>query len=73
MFTVYTRALVQAPWYTRKISQAIMLAQQPCITLLMIYHDGSNNVVQVCSFFKPGTVCSNMLEKVYEQPSSSSF
>ena len=30
MFTVYTRALVQAPWYTRKISQAIMLAQQPC-------------------------------------------
>ena len=25
-----------------------------------IYHDGSNNVVQLCSFIKPRTVCSNM-------------
>ena len=28
-------------------------------TTLLIYHDGSNNVVQVCSFIKPWTVCSN--------------
>ena len=26
------------------------------------YHDGSNNVDQVCSFIKPWTVCSNMHE-----------
>ena len=31
-------------------------------TWLLIYHDGSNNVVQVCSFIKPWTVCSNMHE-----------
>ena len=27
-------------------------------TWLLIYHDGSNNVVQVCSFIKTWTVCS---------------
>ena len=29
-------------------------------TWLLIYHDGSSNVVQVCSFIKPWTVCSNI-------------
>ena len=33
-----------------------------CSIKLSIYHDGSNNVVQVCSFIKPWTVCSNMHE-----------
>ena len=32
-------------------------------TWLLIYHDGSNNVVQVRSFIKPWTVCSNMHEQ----------
>ena len=40
-------------------------------TLLLIYHDGSNNVVQVCSFIKPWTVCSNMHEQACQQPCSS--
>ena len=38
---------------------------------LLIYHDGSNNVVQVCSFIKPWTVCSNMHEQVCQQHCSS--
>ena len=29
-------------------------------TTLLIYHDGSNDVVQLCSFIKPWTVCYNM-------------
>ena len=33
----------------------------------MIYHDGSNNVFQVCSFIKPWTVCSNMHEQACQQ------
>ena len=40
-------------------------------TWLLIYHDGSNNVVQVCSFIKPWTVCSNMHEQACQQPCSS--
>ena len=32
-------------------------------TWLLIYHDGSNNVVQVCLFIEPWTVCSNMHEQ----------
>ena len=40
-------------------------------TWLLIYHDGSNNVVQVCSFIKPRTVCSNMHEQACQQPCSS--
>ena len=39
-------------------------------TWLLIYHDGSNNVVQVCSFIKPWTVCSNMHEQACQQPCS---
>ena len=38
---------------------------------LLIYRDGSNNVVQVCSFIKPWTVCSNMHEQACQQPCSS--
>ena len=41
------------------------------LTTLLIYHDGSNNVVQVCSFIKPWTVCSNMHEQACQQPCSS--
>ena len=37
----------------------------------LIYHDGSNNVVQVCSFIKPWTVCSNMHEQACQQHCSS--
>ena len=37
-------------------------------TWLLIYRDGSNNVVQVCSFIKPWTVCSNMHEQACQQP-----
>ena len=40
-------------------------------TWLSIYHDGSNNVVQVCSFIKPWTLCSNMHEQACQQPCSS--
>ena len=40
-------------------------------TWLMIYHDGSNNVVQVCSFIKLWTVCSNIHEQTCQQPCSS--
>ena len=41
-------------------------------TWLLIYHDGSNDVVQVCSFIKrPWTVCSNMHEKACQQHFSS--
>ena len=40
-------------------------------TWLLIYHDGSNNVVQVRSFIKPWTVCSNMHEQACQQPCSS--
>ena len=40
-------------------------------TWLLIYHDGSNNVVQVCSFIKPWTVCSNMHEQACQQHCSS--
>ena len=40
-------------------------------TWLLIYHDGSNNVVQICSFIKPSTVCSNMHEQACQQPCSS--
>ena len=36
-------------------------------TWLLIYHDGSNNVVQVCSFIKPRAVCSNMHEQACQQ------
>ena len=32
-------------------------------TTLMIYHDGSNTVVQDCSFIKPWTVSSKMHEQ----------
>ena len=31
-------------------------------TTLLIYHDGPNNVVQVCSFIKPWTGCFNIHE-----------
>ena len=41
------------------------------LTWLLIYHDGSNNVVQVCSFIKPWTVCSNMHEQACQQHCSS--
>ena len=40
-------------------------------TWLLIYHNGSNNVVQACSFMKPWTVCSNMHEQAGQQPCSS--
>ena len=40
-------------------------------TTLLIYHDGSNNVVQVCSFIKPWTVCSNTHEPGCQQHCSS--
>ena len=40
-------------------------------TWLLIYHDCSNNVVQVCSFIKPWTVCSNMHKKACQQHCSS--
>ena len=40
-------------------------------TTLLIYHDGSNSVVQVCSFNKPWTVCSNMHEQTCQQHCSS--
>ena len=38
-------------------------------TWLLIYHDGSNNVVQVCSFIKPRTVCSNIHEQACQHSS----
>ena len=38
---------------------------------LLIYRDGSNNVVQIYSFIKPWTVCSNMHEQVCRQHCSS--
>ena len=41
------------------------------VDLSTIYHDGSNNVVQVCSFIKPWTVCSNMHEQACQQHCSS--
>ena len=40
-------------------------------TWLLIYHDGSNNAVQVCSSIKPRTVCSNMHEQACQQLCSS--
>ena len=40
-------------------------------TWLLIYHDDSNNGVQVCSIIKPWTVCSNMHEQACQQPCSS--
>ena len=40
-------------------------------TWLLIYHSGSKNVVQVCSFIKPWTVCSNMHERACQQHCSS--
>ena len=40
-------------------------------TCLLIYHDCSNNVVQVCSFIKPWTVCSNMHGQACQQQCSS--
>ena len=40
-------------------------------TWLLIYHYGSNNVVQVCSFIKPWTVCPNMHEQACQQHCSS--
>ena len=40
-------------------------------TWLLIYHDGSYNVVQVCSFIKPWTACSNMHEQACLQSCSS--
>ena len=40
-------------------------------TTLLIYHNGSNNVVQVCLFIKPWTVRSNMHGQACQQPCSS--
>ena len=40
-------------------------------TWLLIYHDGSDNVVQVCSFIKPWTVCSNMHQQACQQQCTS--
>ena len=40
-------------------------------TTLLIYHDGSNNAVQVCSFIKPWIVCSNIHEQDCQQHYSS--
>ena len=37
----------------------------------LIYHDGCNNAVQVCSFIKPWTVCSNIHEQAFQQHCSS--
>ena len=42
-------------------------------TWLLFYHDGSNNVVQVCSFIKPWTVCSNYMHKHVCQQHCSSW
>ena len=39
-------------------------------TTLLIYHDGSNDVVQVCSFIKPWTVCSNHWQTCQQHCSS---
>ena len=40
-------------------------------TWLLIYHDGSNNVVQVSSLNKPWTVCSNMHVQACQQAKTS--
>ena len=45
----------------------IIILWQLVWTWLLIYHDGSSNVVQVCSFIKPWTVCSNMHEQACQQ------
>ena len=40
-------------------------------TTLLIYHDGSHNIVQDCSFIKPWTVSSNIHQQACQQPGSS--
>ena len=55
----------------REFSSPTRVEISQAITGLFIYHDGSNNVVQVCSFIKPWTVCSNIHEQACQQPCSS--
>ena len=59
--------------YGSKTLIIAVMAQQPhnnmfyhAWTWLLIYHE-SNNVVQVCLFIKPWTVCSNMHEQACQQ------
>ena len=73
------------PWYSNEVhASCCNIAFQSCYissfpdnmfyhawTWLLIYHDDVPTTVQVCSFIKPWTVCSNMHEQACQQPCSS--
>ena len=57
-------------WYNNQVHGCCNIAVQSCYFIIPWQH-GSNNVVQVCSFIKPRTVCSNMHEQACQQHCSS--